>query len=115
MSAPPEVEAEIRRLHYAEHWPVGTIAKQMSVHEDVVRRVLKVTERHPPAAPRKKLVDRYAGFIQQTLERYPALRATRLYDMVRPRGYAGSVRTLREYVTTVRPRRARIPPRSTSP
>ena len=91
MSAPLEIEAEIRRLHYAEHWPVGTIAKQLGVHEDVVRRVLKVAERRPPAAPRRKLVDPYTAFIQQTLERYPALRATRLYDMLRPRGDRKSV------------------------
>lgn len=103
---PPEVEAEVRRLHYAEHWPIGTIAKQLSVHEDVVRRVLKVDERALPARPRAKLVDPYTDFIAQTLERYPTLRATRLYDMLRPRGYAGSVRTLREHVAEVRPRRA---------
>jgi len=106
VSVPPEVEAEVRRLHYAEHWPVGTIATQLGVHEDVVRRVLGVDERRLPTAPRKKLVDPYAAFIAQTLERYPALRATRLHDMLRPRGYPGSVRTLREYVATVRPRRA---------
>ena len=106
MSAQPEVEAEIRRLHYAEHWPVGTIATQLCVHEDVVRRVLGVARRRGPDRPRAKLVDPYAGFIAQTLERYPGLKSTRLYDMLRPRGYAGSVRTLREYVATVRPRRA---------
>lgn len=106
MSAPPEVEAEIRRLHYAEHWPVGTIATQLCIHEDVVRRVLGVARRGGPDRPRAKLVDPYAGVIAQTLERYPRLKATRLYDMVRPRGYAGSVRTLREYVATVRPKRA---------
>jgi transposase len=106
VSVPPEVEAEVRRLHYAEHWPVGTIATQLGVHEDVVRRVLKVAERHSPAAPRKKLVDPYVAFVQQTLKQYPALRATRLYDMLRPRGYTGSVRTLREHVATVRPCRA---------
>lgn len=106
MSVPPEVETEVRRLHYAEHWPVGTIAMQMGVHEDVVRRVLGVDERRLPAAPRKKLVNPYVAFIAQTLERYPTLRATRLHDMLRPRGYTGSVRTLREYVATVRPHRA---------
>lgn len=34
MSVPPEVEADIRRLHYAEHWPIGTIATQLHIHED---------------------------------------------------------------------------------
>lgn len=106
MSVSPEVEAEIRRLHYAEHWPVGTISTQLRVHEDVVHRVLGVAERESPARPRAKLVDPYTDFIAQTLQRYPTLRATRLYDMLRPRGYTGSVRTLREHVATVRPRRA---------
>jgi hypothetical protein len=31
---PPELKAKIRRLHFAEHWKVGTIAAQMDlVHE----------------------------------------------------------------------------------
>ena len=32
MKTTPEVEAEIVRLHYAEHWPVGTIATQLEQH-----------------------------------------------------------------------------------
>jgi transposase len=48
-------------------------------------------------------VDPVKDFIGQTLERYPRLRATRLFDMVRARGYSGSVRTLRDYVKDVRP------------
>jgi hypothetical protein len=35
-----EIEAEIARLYYAEHWKVGTIVTQLGVHEEVVRRVL---------------------------------------------------------------------------
>jgi hypothetical protein len=45
-----EVEAEIARLFHAEHWKVGTIAAQLGVHEDVVRRVI----RGHPRAPRAK-------------------------------------------------------------
>ena len=33
---PPEQRAEIRRLYYAEHWPVGTIAAQFGVHHATV-------------------------------------------------------------------------------
>jgi len=33
-------EAEILRLHHAEGWPVGTIARHLSVHHSVVQRVL---------------------------------------------------------------------------
>ena len=40
MTVSVEVEAEIERLHHAEHWPIGTICSQLAVHEDVVKRVL---------------------------------------------------------------------------
>ena len=33
-------EVEIHRLHFAEHWKVGTIAAQLGEHHDVVERVL---------------------------------------------------------------------------
>ena len=104
MKTTPEIEAEIVRLHYAEHWPVGTIATQLEVHPDVVRRVLGIGEPRAPSQLRTRIVDPYRAFIDDTLYRYPKLLATRLYDMVRERGYRGGVRTLRSYVALVRPR-----------
>lgn len=105
MTVTAETEAEIRRLFHAEHWKVGTIASQLVVHEDVVRRVLGLLDRaRPSPCPRARLVDPYVDFIGETLARYPRLRATRLWDMVKARGYSGSVRTLREHVAGVRPR-----------
>jgi len=109
MKGTPELEAEIVRLHYAEHWPVGTIATQLGAHPDQVRRVLGLGEARAPAAPRACLVDPYRPFIDETLAQYPKLRATRLYDMLRERGFPGSVRTLREFVATVRPKPRREP------
>ena len=83
MKTTPEVEAEIVRLHYAEHWPVGTIATQLEVHPDVVRRVLGLGEPRAPSQLRPRIIDPYRSFIDDTLDRYPKLLATRLYDMVR--------------------------------
>ncbi len=103
MSA-PELDAEMVRLYYAEHWRVGTIATQLGVHPDVVRRVLGLGAQRLPGPPRPRLVDPYREFIAETLERYPRLRSTRLYDMLRERGYQGSPRTLRSYVAEVRPK-----------
>ena len=94
MSATPEQEANIQRLHRGEHWPVGTIATQLAVHADVVRRVLGLDEARTPLPPRSRLVDPYVDFITATLKQYPTLRATRLHDMVKPRGFTGAVRTL---------------------
>ncbi len=36
----PELEAKIVRLHHAEKWRVGTLARQLGVHHSTVRRVL---------------------------------------------------------------------------
>jgi transposase len=106
MSAPSlEICVEITRLYFAEHWKVGTIATQLGLHPQVVQRVLGLgAGRTDQAAQPPRLVDPYRDFIAQTLSSYPTLRATRLYDMLQPRGFAGSVRTLRDYVATVRPR-----------
>jgi transposase len=105
----PELEAEIVRLHYAEHWPVGTIATQLGAHPDQVRRVLGLGDTRAPTQLRARLVDPYRPFIDDVLARYPKLRATRLYDMLRERGYPGSIRTLREFVAAVRPKPRREP------
>jgi len=45
--------------------------------------------------------------VADTLAEYPTLRSTRLYDMLRARGYTGSARSVRRYVAMMRPR----PPR----
>jgi transposase len=99
-----EQRARIRRLYYAEHWKVGTIAAELGVHPDTVKRALELHNRGPKPRPiRPTLLDPYKPFIGEVLEQYPRLRATRLYEMLQPRGYAGSVIQLRRYVKTVRP------------
>ena len=102
-----EDELEIRRLFFAEHWPVGTIAAQLGVHPDVVRRLagLLSPKRRLPSQP--SLVSPFLEFIDAQLALYPTLRSTRIYDMVVARGYEGSVRTVRGHVASVRPHRRR--------
>lgn len=101
---PPAQRAEIRRLFYAEHWPVDTIATTLGVHHDTVRRAVE-SERfiRPGRQIRPSLLDPYKAFLTATLEQYPRLRATRLWAMVRERGYPGSVIQVQRYVRTVRP------------
>lgn len=106
MTVARDTEAEILRLHYGEHWPVGTIAKQLDVHADVVRRVLghACAGGEPDKVFRRSsMLEPYAEFIEQTLREYPGLRSTRLYDMLRERGFPGSPRTVRGYVAATRP------------
>jgi hypothetical protein len=48
-------------------------------------------------------LDPYLPFLRDTLAQYPRLRATRLFDMVKGRGYTGSVVPLRRAVRLIRP------------
>lgn len=101
-----ELQAKIRRLYFAEHWKVGTIASQLGVHYETVRRTLLLDERAPP--PRRvpsMILDPYKALIAETLEQYPRLRATRLLEMIRARGYRGSYNQLQRHVRKVRPQR----------
>jgi transposase len=99
----PETRAEIRRYFYAEHWKIGTIARELGVHPDAVRQAIGVERFHPAPALRASLVDPYLEFVRQTLEQHPRLRATRLYQMIHARGYRGSVVQLRRAVARLRP------------
>jgi transposase len=100
---PPETRAQIRRFFYAEHWKIGTIARELNVHPDAVRNAIEA-ERFKSAQPmRGSITDPYLGFIQQTLESHPRLRATRVYAMVRDRGYIGGIGQLRRAVARLRP------------
>ena len=103
----PEQHAEIRRLYFGEHWKVGTIVTNLGVHPDTVRAAIALDTRAVRRGLcRPSIVDPYLPFIRDTLAQYPRLRATRLYEMVRPRGYTGSANQLRRVVHTIRPRAA---------
>ncbi len=107
MSISAELEAKILRYYHVEKWRVGTIARQLGVHHGTVQRVLR--RAGVPAAQRTaraSKADPYVPFILQTLERYPTLTASRLYAMVRERGYRGSPDHFRHIVAMHRPRRA---------
>jgi transposase len=100
----PEQHAEIRRLHFGEHWKVGTIAAALGVHHDTVRAAIAHdTQTVRRGTCRATMLDPYLPFIRDTLAQYPRLRATRLFEMVRGRGYRGSVIQLRRLVQTLRP------------
>jgi transposase len=104
---PAALEAQIVRLYHAEHWPIGTIARQLRVHHTTVRRVLAAAG--VPAAlktARPSQVDPYRAFIVETLTQFPSLRASRLYQMVRERGYQGGADHFRSVVACLRPRPA---------
>ena len=89
MAINDELEAQILRYHFVEHWRVGTIASQLGVHHYTVERVLSEAgvERDGQRRRRASKLDPYMALIAETLERFPTLTAARLFDMVKARGY----------------------------
>lgn len=98
----PEIRVRIRHLFYAEHWKIGTIANELGLHADTVRRAIE-SERFRSSYPRPSALDPYAAFLHHTLDQHPRLRATRLFQMARDRGYTGSLVQLRRAVSRMRP------------
>jgi transposase len=103
---PADIEAQVLGLYHAEKWTIGTIARQLHIHNGVVRRVLAQAGLPKAGRPtRQSLIDPYLPFIRQTLETFPALTASRLYGMVRERGYQGRPDHFRLLISCHRPRR----------
>ena len=98
-----DLRVQIRHWFYAEHWKVGTIAQELGLHPDTVRHALDTEQFNRDKALRPLVTDAYVEFIRQTLQNYPRLRATRIYHMIRDRGYTGSVVQLRRLVARLRP------------
>jgi len=105
MTISGEMEAKIMRYYHVEKWKVGTIACQLGLHHGTVDRVLsnagipKIARAH-----RASILDPYLPFVMETLETFPKLTASRLYDMVRERGYRGGPDHFRHLIAHHRPR-----------
>ncbi|MBK6717040.1 MAG: IS21 family transposase [Burkholderiales bacterium] len=105
MTIAPDLVAQILRLHDAQKWRVGTIARQLHVHRDTVRRVLAHDGQAVAPSPlRPSRIDAYRPFILATLAKFPRLTAARLYAMVCERGYVGCDSHFRHLIAELRPR-----------
>jgi len=103
---PKETEAEIVRLYHGERWPIGTIAGQLGLHHTTVQRVLRHTGVDDKVvAPRPSMADPFVPFIVEQLEKYPGLRSSRLFVMIKERGYPGGPDHLRRIVSRLRPKK----------
>ena len=62
MTIAPDLIAQTLRLHAVEKWRVGTIARQLHVHRDSVRRVLAVNgQAVQPSLLRPSRIDAYVS------------------------------------------------------
>ena len=102
-----EIEAQILRYHLVEKWPVGTIAQQIGIHHDTIERVL--CQSGLPGIKkicRPSIIDPYLPFIKETLKKFPRLHASRIFGMVKERGYPGGPDHFRHVLSRIRPRPA---------
>jgi transposase len=95
-------KAEVRRLYYGERWKVGTIATALGLHHATVAAALSDKPRGAFARPGQ--LDGYTSLVHEVLQQHPRLCATRVHEMLRVRGYKGSVYTVRRLVRRLRPR-----------
>lgn len=107
MTISETLKANILRYYHVEKWRVNTIVRQLGVHHTTVKRVLSETgvPKHNILVG-KSMIDPYLGFIHETLERFPTLTASRLYDMVVERGYPGGLDHFRHLISVYRPKKA---------
>jgi transposase len=94
-----------RRLYYAEHWKVGTIAAALQLHPNTVKHALHIVvpRTRTSSASGARVTEPYTAVIREILPRHPRLRATRLLEMLRDRGFTGSIYQLRRAVPALRP------------
>ena len=105
MTISKEQEAQVLRFYHVEKWRVGTIARQLGLHHGTVDRILSQAGLPKVERPRRAaLIDPFLPFVVETLKQYPRLTASRLYGMVRERGYTGGPDHFRHLMTHYRPR-----------
>jgi len=105
LAIPKELEAKILRYFHVEKWKVGTISRQLGLHHGTVDRVLSQAGLPKAERPhRASLIDPYRAFMHEILQLYPKLTASRLYAMVRERGYSGGEDHFRHLIAHHRPR-----------
>ena len=102
----PQQKAEIKRLYCTEKWKKGTIASQLGLHHQTVAKVLEEEEADKPQRRASK-IDPYIPFITEVLDKYPAVGATRIQQMINQRGYEGSIYTLRRALKRLKPKDSR--------
>ena len=99
---------DIRSLR-KEGYSIKAIARQTGRSRNTVRRVLRQAGPMPYKKPeRHSQLDPYKAYVRERWQAC-ALSAVRLLPEIQAMGYAGSIATLRRYLQSLKPERARLP------
>ena len=100
---PRETELEIVRKYDGEKLYIGTIARQLRVHPDAVRRALRDAGIGPSnRKQRPKRIDGYLPLVDELLVKFPAITTTHLFRIVREHGFVGSTSHFRQILAIYR-------------
>ncbi|NIR29013.1 MAG: IS21 family transposase [Gammaproteobacteria bacterium] len=101
-----ETFCRIKHLHEQEGLSLAQIARALSLDPRTVRHWMasgRFRRRQQPPRPSK--LDPYKRTIRQLIETHPYT-AVQIHQRLREAGYAGGITILKDYLRTVRPRRA---------
>lgn len=101
------LEQKILFFYLHEKWPVGTIAKHLQIHHSTVKRILVHSGKTEESfnCGRKSILEPFIPYMRECLEKYPDIRASRLWQMCLERGYKGKQDHFRSFVARLRPRK----------
>jgi transposase len=94
--------ARVHRLHHVEGLSKAAVAARLSMSRTTVHRLLALSE--PPRYLRQQAgwqVEAFAEAIAAMLREDPKVPATVIAQRLRPQGFGGSVRNLKEYLRRV--------------
>lgn len=81
----PETRVQIRHYFYAEHWKIGTIARELGLHPETVRSAVEAQRLGGTQPLRPSCVDPFLPFVRHAGTASAAMRHPRLPDGARPR------------------------------
>jgi len=86
-----------------------TVAEILSMDRGTVAKYWDCSDpqKQKPVYHRPSILDPYKDYIKERLEKWPKLSAERLFNEIKEKGYSGSDRTVRRYVSTIRPQESR--------
>ena len=95
---------EIHNLH-REGLSRRAISRRLNIHRRTVRKALE-SETPPRVAYRRRgsINDPHRGWLLAKLQQYPELTASRLFHLLKERGYEGGGSLVRQVVAELRPR-----------
>lgn len=100
---------EIRKLRDAGLKKIA-VARRLNMHRQTVGKYWEgpvADVKAPRYKQRVTMVEPYREYITERLKEFPELHAETLYHEIKQQGYTGSARTVRRFVTDIRPHRVR--------